>query len=482
MSISSAFSNATSGLAASARMAEVVSSNVSNALTDGYGRRQVDLSSAHLGGKGAGVQIDGITRLSDRGLLADRRIADADVARSEVGANALQILSRDFGDVGDSAGLGGRLAAFEQSLISAASDPASELRLGEVVNRLEDLTGTLRSNAKSVQAERESADLAIANDVETLNSSLELVRKLNVDIQVNSGSGRDSSALVDARQIAIDKIAAIVPIRELDRPNGQVSLMTTSGAVLLDGSAATLSFDRSPVITSEMSFESGGLSGISINGESVDLSNGFGRLAGGSLSAAFDLRDNTLVEVQSGLDDIARDLITRFEDPSVDPTLSTGSAGLLTDNGSPFDDTELVGLSERLTINVAVDPSNGGLLSRLRDGMEASASGPVGNSVQLNAWANALSSQVSTVGTSVAQTSAGKIADFGAQLDVMRVTAEESLGFENARWETFKSAELATGVDTDQELQQLLRVEQSFAANARVMQTIDTLMKRLLEI
>jgi flagellar hook-associated protein 1 FlgK len=86
------------------------------------------------------------------------------------------------------------------------------------------------------------------------------------------------------------------------------------------------------------------------------------------------------------------------------------------------------------------------------------------------------------VGTSVAQTSAGKIADFGAQLDVMRVTAEESLGFESARWEILKSAELATGVDTDQELQQLLRVEQSFAANARVMQTIDTLMKRLLEI
>eukprot|EP00581_Thalassiosira_minuscula_P024003 CAMPEP_0184437988 /NCGR_PEP_ID=MMETSP0738-20130409/628709_1 /TAXON_ID=385413 /ORGANISM="Thalassiosira miniscula, Strain CCMP1093" /LENGTH=42 /DNA_ID= /DNA_START= /DNA_END= /DNA_ORIENTATION= len=42
MSISSALSNALTGLTASARRAEVVSSNISNAMTEGYGRRSLN--------------------------------------------------------------------------------------------------------------------------------------------------------------------------------------------------------------------------------------------------------------------------------------------------------------------------------------------------------------------------------------------------------------------------------------------------------
>jgi len=45
-----------------------------------------------------------------------------------------------------------------------------------------------------------------------------------------------------------------------------------------------------------------------------------------------------------------------------------------------------------------------------------------------------------------------------------------------------KTQELQNGVDTDYEMQQLLLVEQSFAANARVIQTIDELIQTLLRI
>jgi len=46
MSISNSLSNALSGMTAASRMAEVVSSNLANSLTDGYGRRTLNLSSA----------------------------------------------------------------------------------------------------------------------------------------------------------------------------------------------------------------------------------------------------------------------------------------------------------------------------------------------------------------------------------------------------------------------------------------------------
>jgi flagellar hook-associated protein 1 FlgK len=49
MSISSALTNAASGLAASARLADTISNNVANAMTAGFGKRTTELSSLMLG-------------------------------------------------------------------------------------------------------------------------------------------------------------------------------------------------------------------------------------------------------------------------------------------------------------------------------------------------------------------------------------------------------------------------------------------------
>ena len=63
-----------------------------------------------------------------------------------------------------------------------------------------------------------------------------------------------------------------------------------------------------------------------------------------------------------------------------------------------------------------------------------------------------------------------------------RLAAEESLSFASARWDTLRQAELADGVDSDQELQLLLKVEQSYSANARLIQTVEAMMQTLMEL
>ena len=60
MSIGSAVSNALSGLGAAAESAELISSNVSNALTPGYAKRDLIVSSRHS--SQGGVKIDGVLR------------------------------------------------------------------------------------------------------------------------------------------------------------------------------------------------------------------------------------------------------------------------------------------------------------------------------------------------------------------------------------------------------------------------------------
>ena len=65
---------------------------------------------------------------------------------------------------------------------------------------------------------------------------------------------------------------------------------------------------------------------------------------------------------------------------------------------------------------------------------------------------------------------------------MQRVLGDEDLSFAAARWDALRQAELADGVDTDQEMQKLLLIEQAYAANAKVIQTIGTLIQRLMEI
>ena len=57
MSITGAMNAAISGLRAAARGSELVSNNISNALTPSYGRRGLDLSALSYGATG-GVRID----------------------------------------------------------------------------------------------------------------------------------------------------------------------------------------------------------------------------------------------------------------------------------------------------------------------------------------------------------------------------------------------------------------------------------------
>jgi flagellar hook-associated protein 1 FlgK len=62
------------------------------------------------------------------------------------------------------------------------------------------------------------------------------------------------------------------------------------------------------------------------------------------------------------------------------------------------------------------------------------------------------------------------------------LAAETELSFASARQETLAALERRGGVDTDQEMQKLLLIEQAYAANARVVSAIDDLLARLLEL
>jgi flagellar hook-associated protein 1 FlgK len=482
MSLNFALGNALSGLTAASRMAEVISSNVANAQTDGYGRRVVELSAQSVGGRGAGVRVDAILRVSDRTLMAERRGAEANLAAGNQRLTSLERIEAAWGIGTEGATLDARIAALEQALTAAAGDPSSDIGLAKVVSRLNDVAATVRSGSDAIGEERERADADIASQVKALNTALQQVEKLNIQINKARVAGDDALGLVDQRQGVIDRISAIVPVREVERDRGMVSLFTTTGLTLLDERAAEVGFTQTPTITAGMTYAGGALGGLTLNGEPVPGGGAVGRMTGGSLAASFGLRDEVLPAQQAALDAVARDLIGRFADPAVDPTLAPGDAGLLTDAGGAFDPLDTTGLAGRLTVNTAVDPAAGGALFRLRDGVAATAAGPVGRGDQLDAWLDALAVRRPLAGGGVSRSAAGHAAVTVGALGAARLETEDEVGFAAASFNGLKERELALGVDTDAEMQTLLLVEHSYAANARVIETVDFLIRRLMEI
>lgn len=484
MSIASALNNAVSGLTAASRMAEVVSSNTANAMTEGYARRELSISSETLGGDGGGVRINGVDRMVNESLLQDKRFADAAAANTASRSEFLSRFETNIGDPDAEGSLGWALANFESALITSASMPDSTARLGVAVTSATTVVEKINSLSDDLSAQRLQADQSIGKQVTRLNEALEQIEIMNRTITTQISVGQDATGLMDQRQALVDEISEMVPVRMVSRDNNQIALFTTGGAILLDGSAATVGFTATGVMSADMTLDSGALSGLTLNGRPVSSADS-GAFGGGTLGAAFAIRDELAPLAQEKLDAVARNLIERFQDPAVDSTLSVGDPGLFTDLGGALDPLDEVGLAGRLRLNAAVDPSQGGAVWRLRDGIGATVEGTVGDSRLLNALSEALSGQVAPSSGdfgAALRSASGLVSDLLSFASASRQSGELSEGYATARQEALTEMALADGVDPDYEMQTLLTVERAYAANARVIQTIDAMIQQLLEL
>jgi len=218
MSISGALNNAVGGLRAAGRGVEVISSNISNALTPGYGRREIALSASTVSAFG-GVKVDGITRVVDESLAADRRLAEAETGLASASSSFFSRIEQAFGTPEQPDAIAAHLANFETGLIEAASRPDAVERLGSVVEDARALANAITRASDQIQDARSAADRTISQHVDDLNTNLAQVQKLNTQITSVIVQGGTSASLMDQRQQVIDAIGALVPVRVIPREN-----------------------------------------------------------------------------------------------------------------------------------------------------------------------------------------------------------------------------------------------------------------------
>lgn len=482
MSIYSALNSAMSGLTAASRSSQVVSENLANALTPGYTRRVLELDSP--GGGVPGVRPGHVQRINDPVIISNRRVAEADFGAAKIQSDFFDRMSDLVGTVDDEMSLASQLSEFESSLIEAVSRPDSEPRLNGLAVSANVLADSISRTAEGLRDLRINADSAIDNQVETVNQALKELEKLNARIMVVEAGGMDAVSMHDQRDQLIDQVNEIIPVNVVRRDNGQVTLYAAGGVMLLDGKASELSFTASRDIMPHMTLANGLISGLEVNGRAIDTSVD-GPLRGGKMAAQFQIRDETAVNAQADLDAMAQDLIERFQDPALDATIGVTDAGIFTDGGGPYDPANIVGISNRIELNDLVALSGAAETWRFRDGLYAAAPGDPGDSNLIQSYVDALNENrpVSSFGLGTANMSAATLsANLLSRFAQDNETASRASTFAASSFNELSQAELALGVDTDAELQNLMLVEKYYAANARVISVVDELMDTLLRM
>ncbi len=254
MSLNSIMNIATSGMNAAQTQLRVVSDNVSNVNTPGYVRKIADQQSWASQGVGAGVEIARIRLATDRFLQAASLNASADAGRQTVRYELYDRIQSMFGDPGSNSGFFSQIdsvfAAFAASAENATSGPARQDAIWKT-QALFDEAARINSQIQSV---REDADARIKSAVETANSLLEQIEKLNVEIAKATVVNADSSGAQTAQAALIDQLSGLMDVRITGRAVGGVEIRTGAGILLAGQGAAKLDYVRAGAVSAETVF------------------------------------------------------------------------------------------------------------------------------------------------------------------------------------------------------------------------------------
>jgi flagellar hook-associated protein 1 FlgK len=157
MSMTSALNSATSGLSVTARLADTISNNVANALTEGYGRRTTEVTSLTIGGYGSGARVAATTRAESAYLTGTRRTADSAVGATEVRSSAYDRMMAAMGEAGADNAVSTLATGLETALMAATASPQSTAKLADAVEAASALAAALNRVSEENVALRSEA-------------------------------------------------------------------------------------------------------------------------------------------------------------------------------------------------------------------------------------------------------------------------------------------------------------------------------------
>lgn len=332
MSLTQALNTSTAGLRTVQAGLALISSNVANAETPGYVRKNLVQTATSAGGAGVSVRVAAINRELDIYLQRQLRTEASGGAYADLRAEFFSRLQQMYGEPGADATLEVAYNDFTTTLQTLGTSPESASARAAVINSAQVLAQQLNGMSNQIQALRSDAEYGISDAVARANNAMERIADVNRQLALNTTPDAAAATLLDQRDAYIDELSQLMDIRVIANDHNQVNVFTNSGIQLVGTEAARLAFDLHGSISPASQWapdpDTRAVGTITLNtptGGQVDLlaSNA---IRSGEIAAFIEMRDYILPEAQAQLDAIAAAMASSLSDVTVPGSVATSGA------------------------------------------------------------------------------------------------------------------------------------------------------------
>jgi flagellar hook-associated protein 1 FlgK len=340
-----------SGLRANQAALSIVSSNVANSQTPGYVTQTPNQIEVISGDFGSTVMTTGVSRELDTYVLGQLRTETGGGGYADQMANILKQLQNVYGNPGGSGTLETALNDFTSTLQALSTSAGASSAQTVALAAAQTLAQQLNVTTKGIQSLRSNVEQDLATSAQQANAAMQQVADINTKLQGLAPNDPAAATLMDQRDQAINTLSKFVDVRVVTDSSNQANLYTTTGIQLVGaGLASQFSFASAGALSATSLYNidpaKSGVGAFNIklpNGSSVDVvANNV--VSSGQIAADLKLRDQTLVQAQSQIDQLAATMSSALSDKTTAGTAtSTTPAGF---------DLELAGALPGNTVNI----------------------------------------------------------------------------------------------------------------------------------
>jgi flagellar hook-associated protein 1 len=432
---------ARSAIATHQTAVQVAGQNLSNAHTEGYSRQRAVLEPGvsvrtPVGLLGSGVRVTDVTRTRDQLLDLTYRREAGNAAHFELRRDLLGQVEEIFGELDDS-GFSRTLDAFWSSWGDLASNPTGGSVRGLIKLNGQQLVHSLHNFSHRLDTLQQNVGERMERTVQDVNVLASRLADVNRQVRLAESTGRSAPDLRDERDRVLDHLSRLVPLQVVERSDGTLGVFVGTVSLVDGGEARELVLDAA---TQKLRIGSSTL-----------------QIAEGELGALTALREQDIPHTRARLDHLAQRLVEEVN--------AVHFAG----TGRNFFDPS--GRSAR-AIALSDDIRDSGHVGLVPD-----APGDNRVALELAGLREALISFPGSGAKSFGAFYGETVADVGLRVN----SAERSATI----YDTLAShADLrrsrVSGVSSDEELMQLMRHQQAYAAATRLVSAADEMLKSIL--
>jgi len=445
----------------------IASHNIANASTPGYSRQREVLiegppENTTLGIFGTGVRLVTVQRARDLLLDQEYRMSSGQAGSSSMRSEFLQRVEGVFAEP-SATGLSSALDKFYNAWSDLASDPTNASARTAVQQAGAALARTFNTAAGQLDTLKAEVAQRAQATVDSVNGIAREVAELNARIVSMEGGGHTASDLRDQRDVLLDTLSKEASTRVIERTDGgtQVLLGTIS---LVDGISAK-----------QVQLINSGTLGFKIVGSADTM-----RSIGGELGALQQVYNSDIADTSTSLDTLASSIITdvnALHNTGWSPTAGvsgnwnpmTPPTGSMVDffDASAGNDT-----AGRIRLSTTVDANAGAIAA-------GTGLNEAGNNLLALSVAGLRDNAPSAVNVNYAADFRTIVGSIAGHLN----EAKNSTSVYNSLVDQSQQRRTAVfGVSVDEELIQIMRQQQAYAAASKVIKTVDEMMQTLLSL